>query len=129
MSSILVNLFLFVWRAEWYGDSISATFVQFPLVSLGGDAVEVLSNHQSACAHPCKHDQRLTNERFSMDMNLQAFRLVQEATREVSPDRAKLASARKGGLKGGTARARSITPERRVEIAKKASAARWNKSQ
>jgi hypothetical protein len=62
-----------------------------------------------------------------MDLNVQAFRLVQEATSEVAPDRAKLASSRKGGQKGGAARARSITPERGVEITRKASAARWHK--
>ena len=33
----------------------------------------------------------------------------------------------KGGLKGGVARANSLTPERRAEIAKKAAAARWKK--
>jgi hypothetical protein len=34
---------------------------------------------------------------------------------------------RKGGLKGGKARAESMTPERRAEIAKKAAAKRWAK--
>ena len=33
--------------------------------------------------------------------------------------------ARKGGLKGGKARAERLTPEQRRAIAKKASAARW----
>jgi hypothetical protein len=33
---------------------------------------------------------------------------------------------RKGGLKGGKARAESMTPERRAEIAKKAAAKRWS---
>jgi hypothetical protein len=32
---------------------------------------------------------------------------------------------RKGGLKGGKARAEKLSPERRREIAKKAAAARW----
>ena len=32
---------------------------------------------------------------------------------------------RKGGLKGGKARAASMTPGRRAEIAKKAAAGRW----
>lgn len=32
---------------------------------------------------------------------------------------------RKGGLKGGKARAEKLTGERRVEIAKKAASARW----
>ena len=39
------------------------------------------------------------------------------------PDRK--AAGRKGGLKGGKARAESLSPERRSEIAKKAAAARW----
>ncbi len=34
---------------------------------------------------------------------------------------------RMGGLKGGKARAASLTPERRKEIAKKAAATRWKK--
>ena len=33
--------------------------------------------------------------------------------------------ARSGGLKGGKARAASLAPERRAEIAKKAAKARW----
>ena len=42
----------------------------------------------------------------------------------------KLAAAalgRKGGLKGGKARAEKLTPEERSEIAKKGAAARWKK--
>jgi hypothetical protein len=35
---------------------------------------------------------------------------------------------RLGGLKGGKARAKALTPERRKEIAQKAIAARWSKS-
>ena len=35
------------------------------------------------------------------------------------------ALGRKGGLKGGKARANSLTPERRTEIAKKAANKRW----
>jgi hypothetical protein len=34
---------------------------------------------------------------------------------------------RQGGLKGGEARSKSLTPERRKEIAQKAIAARWSK--
>ena len=36
--------------------------------------------------------------------------------------------ARKGGLKGGSARARALTPRQRAEIAKAAAEARWKKS-
>jgi hypothetical protein len=35
--------------------------------------------------------------------------------------------ARKGGLKGGKARAESLSPDRRSEIAKKAAQKRWRK--
>jgi hypothetical protein len=62
-----------------------------------------------------------------MDLNVQTFRIVEVATSEASSKKTKLAASRKGGLKGGAARAISITPERRVEIARAASAARWKK--
>lgn len=38
-----------------------------------------------------------------------------------------VALGRLGGLKGGKARAKSLTKEQRQEIAKKAAAARWKK--
>lgn len=64
-----------------------------------------------------------------MDLNVRAFRTVQEAISERSPESTKKkASSRKGGLIGGPARARSISPERRTEIAKKANSARWHKA-
>lgn len=64
-----------------------------------------------------------------MDLNVRAFRTVQEAIREdsSSPNEKKSAS-RKGGLIGGPSRARSISAERRREIAQKASNARWAKA-
>ena len=63
-----------------------------------------------------------------MDVNVRAYRLVQQAIGEPVPASAKKVAARKGGLKGGPARAKAITPERRTEIARNAGAARWNKS-
>ena len=36
--------------------------------------------------------------------------------------------ARKGGLKGGKARAKALTPKQRTEIARLAAEARWKKS-
>lgn len=36
--------------------------------------------------------------------------------------------ARKGGLKGGAARAKTLTPQQRAEIARIAAEARWKKS-
>jgi len=38
-----------------------------------------------------------------------------------------VALGRLGGLKGGKARAASLTPKKRKQIAKKAAKARWNK--
>jgi hypothetical protein len=43
-------------------------------------------------------------------------------------NKAAVALGRLGGKKGGKARAESLTPERRKEIAKKAIAARWAKA-
>lgn len=65
-----------------------------------------------------------------MDVNVRAFRVVQAAISEHSQvaEDTKKASARKGGLIGGPSRAKSINAERRREIAKKASNARWSKA-
>ena len=50
---------------------------------------------------------------------------------EVNPDEGKdpaaVALGRKGGLKGGKARAANMTAEERSEAARKAAQARWNK--
>jgi hypothetical protein len=64
-----------------------------------------------------------------MDLNVRAFRTVQEALREHPPTEevTKKAASRKGGLIGGRARAVAISAERRLEIAKKANKARWSK--
>jgi hypothetical protein len=42
-------------------------------------------------------------------------------------DPAAMALGRKGGLKGGAARAAKMAPEKRAEIARKAAKARWGK--
>ncbi|MGO9487919.1 MAG: histone H1 [Solirubrobacteraceae bacterium] len=42
-------------------------------------------------------------------------------------DPAAVALGRKGGLKGGKARAESMTPEQRSKAAKRAAQARWSK--
>lgn len=66
------------------------------------------------------------------DVNELARQVVGEATGEVPPsdpdegkDPAAVALGRKGGLKGGKARAAAMTPEERAEAAKKAAQARW----
>lgn len=55
-----------------------------------------------------------------------ATRQVEDKT-EDSRDPAAVALGRKGGLAGGKARAKSLSPEQRSEIAKKAAAKRWGR--
>ena len=72
------------------------------------------------------------------DNSLRALDVVLQATEETEPevtvetspepekDPAAVALGRKGGLKGGKARAAKLSPEKRSEIARKAAAARWS---
>lgn len=69
----------------------------------------------------------------SRDPNELAKQLVDEATGEqpkYDPDEGKdpaaVALGRRGGLKGGKARAAKMTPEERSSAARKAAAARWS---
>jgi len=50
-----------------------------------------------------------------------------EPTPDEGKDPAAVSLGRRGGLKGGVARAAKMSPERRAEIAKKAAQARWGK--
>jgi hypothetical protein len=66
------------------------------------------------------------------DPNALAKQLVGEATGaepKYDPDEGKdpaaVALGRRGGIKGGKARAAKMTPEQRSEAARKAAAARW----
>ena len=63
------------------------------------------------------------------DVNILAASIVDKATDEahIVKNPAAVALGRLGGLKGGKARAAKLTSIRRVEIAKKAAAARWSK--
>lgn len=68
------------------------------------------------------------------DANLLAKSIVDLTTGDIeeeNPDEGKdpnvVALGRKGGLKGGKARATKLTPEQRSEIAKKAAKARWSR--
>lgn len=66
------------------------------------------------------------------DLNLNAKSIVDIATGEVEKAKeeknpAAVSLGRLGGLKGGKARAESLTPERRKEIAQIAAKKRWNK--
>jgi hypothetical protein len=76
---------------------------------------------------------RSSSRKSKPDINERAANVVAAATGQ--PRRAKKPTKRKnpaavalgrlGGPKGGKARAASLTPEQRSEIAKKAAAARW----
>lgn len=69
------------------------------------------------------------------DPNVTAFNVIQAIAGEPQPapepdgkDPAAVALGRKGGLKGGKARAAAMSKAQRVASAKKAAAARWGKT-
>lgn len=67
-----------------------------------------------------------SSKKDSMDSNQIAASVVDEATAEESKkDPIAVELGRRGGKKGGRARAEKLSPERRVEIALKAARARW----
>jgi hypothetical protein len=59
------------------------------------------------------------------DLNRLAHRLVKEATEEREEPSQAQRNGHKGGLTGGKARAKKLSPEERSEIARKAARARW----
>jgi len=69
-----------------------------------------------------------SSKRGPEDINEAAFRVFQQAVGE-TPEKnaAAVELGRRGGNKGGKARADSLTPERRAEIAKQAAEKRWGK--
>jgi hypothetical protein len=77
----------------------------------------------------------MANPKRPRDANQLAKFIVDLATGETElpktdegKDPAAVALGRKGGLKGGKARAVSMTAKRRSEVAKKAAKARWDRS-
>ncbi len=73
-----------------------------------------------------------SRKRRPADLNSLAASIVADSTDEDKDepaddgrDPAAVALGRKGGLKGGKARAAKLTPEQRSEIARKAAEARW----
>jgi hypothetical protein len=66
-------------------------------------------------------------EKRPADVIGNAVNVMRIATGEIE-DNPALEHARKGGLKGGAARAAKLAPERRAEIAKKAAKVRWGKA-
>ena len=69
-------------------------------------------------------------KRSSKDMNELAKSIVDDAIadKDEGKNPAAVELGRLGGLKGGKARAKKLSPERRKEIAKKAAEARWKKA-
>jgi hypothetical protein len=82
---------------------------------------------------------RRSSKKLPKDPNLLAYEIVRISTEEPEPAQEEprkkrspvskyLAEiGRKGGLKGGKARAAKLTPEQRQEAARKAAKARWSK--
>jgi acyl-CoA reductase-like NAD-dependent aldehyde dehydrogenase len=70
-------------------------------------------------------------EKRPADVIGNAVKVMRIATGEeaetLPPDDGKDLNAKALGAKGGAARAKSMTPERRAEIAKKAAKSRWNR--
>jgi hypothetical protein len=64
------------------------------------------------------------------DLNRLATAIVDEATDETpqEPEPGQVRAGRRGGMKGGKARADKLSPARRSEIARKAAKARWGTS-
>ena len=65
------------------------------------------------------------------DPNESAFAALQEVIKQTEgteKDPIAVLLGRRGGLKGGRARAAKLTPARRRQIAKKAAEARWKKA-
>lgn len=69
-------------------------------------------------------------EKRPADVNARAVMIARIATGEIDdaePDDGKDPAAKALGKKGGAARAKAMSPERRAEIAKQAAAKRWSK--
>ena len=67
------------------------------------------------------------NELAKLVVDLATGEVQDKPSTKKTKNPAAVALGRLGGLKGGNARARKLTPERRSEIAKKAAQARYGK--
>lgn len=68
------------------------------------------------------------------DLNMMAAAIVEQATKSGIAEKPKknpaaVALGRLGGLKGGKARAESLSQQERLEIAKKAAQKRWHRGE
>jgi len=80
------------------------------------------------------YDQAMKKSKAPVELNKLAAFIVNQATNEEpqpeekpTKNQAAVELGRLGGLKGGKARAKSLTSEQRSEIAKKAAQKRWSK--
>lgn len=94
----------------------------------------LVDERSASCDCVCMPDR--SRKKRPADLNRLAASIVADATSdEPDPDPyegknpAAVELGRKGGLKGGKARAEKLTPEERSEIARKAARARWSKPQ
>ncbi len=81
--------------------------------------------------------QKRSSKKKIEDINIIAADIVKQTTNKLIPKSSQKESKEKnpnavalgklGGLKGGKARAKKLSPERRKEIAQKAAKARWEK--
>ena len=64
------------------------------------------------------------------DINVLVASIVQKVTKEPTPEKnpAAVALGRLGGIKGGPARAKTLSAKKRKEIAQKAAKVRWKKN-
>jgi hypothetical protein len=66
-------------------------------------------------------------EKRPSDVNARAVMIARIATGEIEDNPGKAPNRAKGGRKGAKARAKSLTPQQRSEIAQAAASARWKK--
>lgn len=75
------------------------------------------------------HDEAMPKRSSKRDTFQNALRVVEEAIgSSLGKNPAAVALGRQGGLKGGAARAKAMTPAQRKAIAQKAARARWAKA-
>lgn len=77
---------------------------------------------------------RRSSKPFPKDLNQLAYKIVQLSTEEPEPkkERSEISKylseiGKRGGLKGGPARAKKFSVKRRKQIARKAAKTRWGK--
>ena len=69
----------------------------------------------------------MPNRSSTPDVNQLAANIMRTATENPTKDPLAVELGRRGGLKGGKARAQRLSPAKRKAIAKKAAKARWKK--